>query len=252
MGAAPAAPGLPRRPSARPPAAPSAPSGPGASRVGVGAGGRVRYLGCMELIYGYDPLCGWCYGAVPAMRALCRARPDLPVCVVMSGLVTGPRAGPYAEAEGYIRQAAGRLRTVTGRAPSDAFFALIATPGVRGDSGPPCAAVDAVRRLAPEAALSFAHAVIEAHFEEGADLNDPAAYAPLLERHAPGVVLPDIHDPALAEAAWAEGRALGVSSFPTFALEVGGRREVLPSVYDPARFVALVEAKLSGALASTP
>ena len=191
----------------------------------------------MDLVYGFDPLCGWCYGLVPAMRAVREAHPRLPVRLVMSGLVTGPRAGPYAEAEGYIRQASARLREVTGRAPSPAFFELIATPGVRGDSGPPCVAIHAVQRRAPEAAVDFAHAVVEAHFERGADLNRPETYAPILDRFELDVVLPDLDDPALAAAAWAEGRALGIASFPTLILRRAERSEVLPSVYDPDALV---------------
>jgi putative protein-disulfide isomerase len=130
----------------------------------------------MRLIYGFDPLCGWCFGFVPAMRAVERSFPDLPVTLAMPGLVTGPRVGPYAEMEGYIRSASQRLRDVTGRAPSEAFFDLIRQPGVRGDSTPPIAAITQLASAAPEATLRFAHAVTEAHFETGADLNDHATY----------------------------------------------------------------------------
>ena len=194
----------------------------------------------MDLIYGFDPLCGWCYGFVPAMRAVRAARPHLPVTLLMAGLVTGPRAGPYADALPYIRGASERLREVTGRAPSAAFFELIATPGVRGDSAPPCVAIHAVQREAPDAALDFAHAVIEAHFERGADLNRPETYAPLLARHAPRVALPDLADPALAEAAWSDGRALGVASFPALILRREGAMRALPSVYDPDALLRLL------------
>lgn len=197
-----------------------------------------------SVIYGFDPLCGWCYGVVPAMRALRDARPDLPVRLVMAGLVTGPRVGPYAAAEGYIRGASERLREVTGRAASEAFFDLIRRPGVLGDSGPPCVAIAAVGEAHPGREVDFAHAVIEAHFEEGADLNDPATYPPLCARLRLSWPAPDIHDPALAEAAWAEGRAMGISSFPTLVAVGPKGRRALPSTYDPEALVALVDAAL--------
>ena len=55
------------------------------------------------------------------------------------------------------------------------------------------------------------------------------------------VTLPDIHDPALAEAAFAEGRALGIASFPTFLLQHDdGTHELLRTIYDPAVLVAEV------------
>ena len=187
-----------------------------------------------ELVYGFDPICGWCYGFAPAMRAIRAAHPELPVRLAMSGLVTGARVGPAAAMEGYVRGAAVRLQAVTGRAPSEAFFDWMRSPGAVADSGPPAVAIDAVRRTRPEAALPFAHAVIEAHYGEGMDPNDPHSYAPLLAAHAPGVTLPDIVDPALQEAAFAEGRALGIASFPTLALRrADGRIEPLATEYDP-------------------
>jgi putative protein-disulfide isomerase len=193
-----------------------------------------------ELIYGFDPLCGWCYGVVPAMRRVAQDHPDLPIRLVMAGLVTGERVGPYAGMEGYIRGASARLRAVTGRAPSEAFFRLIATPGVQGNSGPPSVAIAHAAGFAPERAVEFAHRVIEAHFEEGADLNDPAAYGPMLAAVGVEEPLPDIRDDGLARAVWAEGRRIGLRSFATLAVVKGGQARVLPSEYDPGRLSRLV------------
>jgi putative protein-disulfide isomerase len=160
----------------------------------------------------------------------------------MAGLVVGSRVGPAAEKEAYIRQAAVRLRAVTGRAPSEAFFQWLRRPEANAASGPPAVAVDAVRRQAPDKALAFAHALTEAHYAEGMDPNDPDAYAPLLAAHAPGVTLPDIHDPALAENAFAEGRRLGITTFPTLLLESdSGRLTPLPMLYAPDRLVAAIK-----------
>lgn len=192
------------------------------------------------LIYGYDPICGWCYGAAPAVRA---AAEVVPVRLAMAGLVVGERVGPAAAMEGYVRGAAARLEAVTGRAPSEAFYEWMRSPGAVAASAPPAVAVDAVRRARPDAAVAFAHAVTEAHYARGMDPNDPDAYAPLLAEHAPGVALPDIHDPALAEAAFAEGRAMGIRAFPTFLLERDdGSMVRLPSLYDGDALVAAARA----------
>lgn len=189
-------------------------------------------------VYGYDPICGWCYGAPPAVRAVAEI---MPVRLVMAGLVVGERVGPAAAMEPYVRQASARLKAVTGREPSEAFYAWMGRPDAIAASAPPAVAVDAVRRARPEAALAFAHAVTEAHYERGLDPNDRDAYAPLLAEHAPGVTLPDLHDPALAKAAFAEGRAMGIRSFPTFLLERDGALEELPTLYAPAELVAEVK-----------
>jgi putative protein-disulfide isomerase len=196
------------------------------------------------LLYGFDPLCGWCYGMAPAMRAVSAAHAGLEIRVVMAGLVTGDRVGPYALKTDYIRQASSRLHAVTGRRPSSAFFDLISRPGVTGDSTPPAAAIAQVARLAPHRAVDFAHAVIEAHFADGADLGDPATYPPLLAAAAPEVADVDIADRASAEAAFAEGRAIGIAAFPTLLIADAAGLHALPTEYRPDRLETLVAARL--------
>jgi putative protein-disulfide isomerase len=193
-----------------------------------------------HLIVGIDPLCGWCWGIIPALRALEKAEPDLPLRVVMTGLVTGARVGPYAEMESYIRAACERLRAVTGRAPSEAFFDMIRRPGVIGDSGPPCIAIARVAERAPDRALGFAHAVVEAHFGEGMDLNDPGTYRTLFDSMGLDLGVPDLTDRDAAERAWAEGRALGILRFPTLILARDGELTTLPTEYDAPRLQKLV------------
>ena len=193
-----------------------------------------------ELIYGFDPLCGWCYGIVPAMERVRTDHPGLRVRLVMAGLVTDDAVGPYARMEGYIRQAEKQLRKVTGRESSEAFFRLIARPGVVADSGPPCVAIAHVAGLAPEKAVDFAHLVIEAHHSDGADLNDPATYGPLLRKLDLPPDLPDIGDGRLADAVWSEGRRIGLRAFPTLAVLKDGRARLLPSEFDPERLSHLV------------
>lgn len=189
-------------------------------------------------IYGYDPICGWCYGAAPAVRAVAQI---MPVRVVMAGLVTGDRVGPAARMVDYVRNAAIRLEQVTGRAPSPAFYDWMVSTDAIAASAPPAVAVHAVQQARPEATLSFANAVTEAHYANGMDPNDTAAYAPLLAKHAPGVTLPDLHDPDLADAAFAAGRALGISAFPTFMLEDdNGTMHGVPSIYDPDELIAAI------------
>ncbi|MEO0637381.1 MAG: DsbA family protein, partial [Pseudomonadota bacterium] len=85
-------------------------------------------------IYGYDPICGWCYGAAPAVRAVAEI---VPVRLVMAGLVVGERVGPAARMEGYIVSASERLEAVTGRRPSEAFFEWLRKDTSVAASAPP-------------------------------------------------------------------------------------------------------------------
>lgn len=204
-----------------------------------------------RLIYGFDPLCGWCYGLVPALRQLRGCLPELAIHPVMGGLVTGARIGRYADMGDYIRDASVRMTGVTGMALSPAFFDnIIGNPYVIASSLVPCAAVLQVRTLVPDRAADFASAVQVAHFGEGSDLNDVALYDQIAQDL--GIALPfDLPGPRTPTPAlmaeFAAAHALGITRYPTLIVEKAGRFTPLPTSYDPA---AVVEA-VSGALRST-
>ncbi len=194
----------------------------------------------MELLYGMDPLCGWCFGISPALRRVMADRRDLLVTPVLAGLVTGARVGPYAEMEGYIRGASQRLLAVTGQSPAPAFFDLIRRPGVIGNSAPPSIAIAALRAAHPSRAADFALRVTEAHFRDGADLGQPATYAGVLAAMGLALPMPDLARDDLAAAAWAEGRALGLTSFPTLWMRGAGGVRPVPLRYQPESLSAEV------------
>lgn len=180
------------------------------------------------LVYGYDALCGWCYGAIPAVRHVAEAFPDLSIEVIPGGLVTGERIGPYARKVDYIRGAAVNLERVTGRRPSPAFFDLISGPQpVVASSLIPSDAVQQVKETAPEKALSFAHQVQEAHFGDGKDLNDPETYHAITD----GLDLPSLETGHWGDRAelerrlapvFARARSFGITSFPSYVLAGAG------------------------------
>ena len=196
-----------------------------------------------RIIYAYDPLCGWCYGFIPVMRAVAEAHPVTPIDVRMGGLVTGERVAPYSAARPYIVQAAARMGDVTGRPLSDAFFEEILTrDDIVSNSAQPCAAVLAVREGGDplgRQALAYAHALQEAHFEEAMDVNDPATHAHVAARV--GVEAPTVPDYQGAQdavaAEFAAARALGISSYPTVLKMADKRLSMVPLDYDPAKFL---------------
>ena len=196
-----------------------------------------------RILYAYDPLCGWCYGFIPVMRAVAEAHPETPIDVRMGGLVTGERVATYSAARSYIEQAAARMGQVTGRPLSQAFFDRILTrDDIMSNSAQPCAAVLAVREAGDplgRQTLAYAHALQEAHFEEAMDVNDPATHRKVAERV--GVEAPEVPDYEEAqeavEAEFATSRALGISSYPTVLKMADKRLSTVPLDYDPDRFL---------------
>lgn len=196
-----------------------------------------------QVVYGFDPLCGWCFGLIPAWRAVRAALPDIAVDVLPGGLITGDRVGPYSRAASYIRGAAPRMAAVTGQPVSDAFFALI-----EGRESPVSASAPpshALLQAPPATRLDVAHTLQEAHFRRGENIMDAATLARLV----PGI---DGQSAAAAtettepvKSAFARARALAITTFPsTLILKDGVEIARIDGIYDPAEFTATLSRAL--------
>ncbi|MEL7300124.1 MAG: hypothetical protein AAFM92_07045 [Pseudomonadota bacterium] len=200
-----------------------------------------------EVIYGFDPLCGWCFGLIPAWHAARAAHPDLAVEVLPGGLITGPRVGPYKDAAPYIRGAAPRMAAATGQHVSDAFLALIeAEDSPVSASAPPS---HALLQAPAEARLDFAHALQEAHFRDGQDITSApvlaavaAAQGLTIDAHAAARVSEDTEP---VRAAFQRSAALAITTFPTtLILRDGVETARIDGIYDPEEFTATLSRAL--------
>lgn len=192
-----------------------------------------------RMIYGWDALSGWCFGAIPAMRHVATLLPDLPISLLPGGLYSGAKVRPYSADIDHIRAEVPRMETVTGRTLSGAFWQLVEHGDPVTNSAAPALALLRLQAQSPDNALDFAHQLQEAHFLDGRDLNDPALYDELITRFAlPDIPLADLPDatdttPDVA-AAYREARAREIVTYPTLIVEVEGREAGrIESVYDP-------------------
>jgi len=199
----------------------------------------------VKLIYAYDPLCGWCYGLIPALRHFAAQYPEIQVEVLPGGLFVGTPPRPYASLIPHIRQAEVHLERVTGRKPSEAFHAFIAQKKVvDASSERPGHAVLQMNALSSAHALEFAHRLQEVHYEDGGDLNAPEVYdnitnqlgLPKLDTQK--IVDATLKDPMIAQA-YARCNSLQPSGYPTVFV-ASHQDEILgaiPSTYDPVAFL---------------
>ncbi|WP_375437157.1 DsbA family protein [uncultured Hymenobacter sp.] len=192
-----------------------------------------------ELLYIFDPLCGWCYGMSLVLQRVQQEFADqVAVSVLCGGMVIGERVEPIGEAWGYISGALQQVEKVTGVEFGEAFRALGEEGSYVQDSEPPSWAINAFRQLNQAQTASFAHAIQYAHFHDGANLNEPQTYVPLVI--ANGVdgaeFLRRLTLPETATATRQEFAAvakIGVQGFPTVILRVGHQGYVLTRGYQP-------------------
>jgi len=175
-----------------------------------------------RLLYGYDPLCGWCYVFRPSIDAVAEALPDLEIDLVMGGLVVGPRAQPMRRARDYLVGAMATAEARSGVRFGDAFRnGLLLEDDYTMDSVTTCRAVVSARALGDaRTAFAFAEAYSHAIYHDGRKPDAPETLRALA--HDVGLdgdaLVAHWSSPA-AERATAEAfhhaRSLGVDSYPT-------------------------------------
>jgi putative protein-disulfide isomerase len=139
----------------------------------VSARYNVRYL--------MDPLCGWCYGAAPALQKL-RNVPGVQLEIAPTGLFAG--AGSRAMDGDFAAFAWSndeRIERLTGQRFTPRYRSQVLDKhGQRFDSGPATLALTAVQRTAPEREFDALRVIQEARYVDGLDTTDQTVLAGLL------------------------------------------------------------------------
>lgn len=191
------------------------------------------------LIYGFDPLCGWCFAFRPTMSAIVAAHPDLPVQVRYGGLVVGERVQPIAASRDYLIQGLAEVRRRAGVTAGERFYAgLLAEGRYVSNSEPPCRAVYVVQQLAPERAYAFADALPEAFYGRGLPLDSGETLAELaVGLGIDGAAFLQMWQSAEAragtQAAFAQARADGLAMYPTLWYQRSNRRNLVAQGFLP-------------------
>ena len=180
------------------------------------------------LHYIYDPLCGWCYGAAPLVKA---AREILPVIPHGGGMMTGAHRQPVtAQLREYVQPHDLRIAQLSGQPFGEGYRnGLLGDTTAVFDSEPPTAAMLAAEELSGRGLDMLAQLQI-AHYVEGLRIADRGVLIQVaaslgLDGERFAVAL----DRQLGEAVQAHiqnTRAfmdqMGVQGFPSFLLETAG------------------------------
>ena len=98
-----------------------------------------------EITYLFDPLCGWCYGALPKLAVLART-PNVALKLAPTGLFSGTGARPMdADFAAYAWANDQRISALTGQVFSQTYREkVLGAHGSLFDSGPATLALTAV------------------------------------------------------------------------------------------------------------
>lgn len=130
------------------------------------------------LHYVFDPMCGWCYAAVPLVDAA-RGVPGLRVAFHGGGMMTGANRRPISpQWREYVLPHDRRIAELTGQPFGDAYFeGLLRDNEAVMDSEPPTTAVLAAESLREGGGLDMIHRLQRAHYVEGRRIADAEVLA---------------------------------------------------------------------------
>ncbi|HET7403399.1 MAG TPA: DsbA family protein [Usitatibacter sp.] len=190
----------------------------------------------MKLLYIADPMCSWCYGFGPQLRALLGELPGTPVEVLMGGLRPFNREPMSEPFRAMLREHWTHVHEASGLPLAPAALAI---DGFVYDTEPACRAVVTVRSMDPGRVMDFLAAVQAAFYRDARDVTRASVLADIaaecgLEREA---FLLALESDAMREAArddFAASQRLGVAGFPTLAAGIGEQLYLVSSGFSTA------------------
>ena len=190
----------------------------------------------MKLLYIADPMCSWCYGFGPQLRALLGELPGTPVEVVMGGLRPFNREPMSEPFRAMLREHWTHVHEASGLPLAPAALEI---DGFVYDTEPACRAVVTVRSIDPARVLDFLAAVQAAFYRDARDvtraivLSDIAAECGLARE----TFLRALESDEMREATrgdFSTSQRLGVGGFPTLAAGIGEQLYLVSSGFSTA------------------
>ncbi|WLE00605.1 DsbA family protein (plasmid) [Agrobacterium leguminum] len=137
----------------------------------------------MHVTYLFDPLCGWCYGAVPALEHIAGQKGFI-VTLSPTGLFAGEGSRPmdrnFAD---YAWQNDQRIARLTGQVFSDAYRSnVLDAAGGLFDSAPATLGIVAVGLTQPDGELSALKALQHTRYVDGIDTASRETVASVLKK----------------------------------------------------------------------
>lgn len=195
----------------------------------------------MELIYLFDPLCGWCYGFGNQLQTFKdNFEAKISFNVISGGMVTGSRVGTLSEIAPYIKDSLPRVEQLSGVKFGSAFLEDLHGPGKTIlDSTPPSKAFVILKEAFPLQQVEVAHAIQEIFYGQGLDLNRAESYAGLCQQLGYDFNqftedFEGLNYQLATKDAFSDAARYGVSGYPTVILHHGNAYYMVSSGFTTA------------------
>jgi len=182
-----------------------------------------------QIIYVFDPLCGWCYGFSPVMKqAYDTFKEKADFKVITGGMIIGDQIGPIGNIAQFLKGATARVTERTGARFSSLFLDTILTEGTQLlTSMEPSIAVQICKQEKPERLFEFMSELHKDIYIMGLQTAIPSDYGRLamnmgFDKNTFIKNMQDEEYKELALADFAEASRLNIQSYPAVLLRNKG------------------------------
>ncbi|TVQ92269.1 MAG: DsbA family protein [Bacteroidetes bacterium] len=189
-----------------------------------------------EIIYVFDPLCGWCYGFSPVISRLkSELNSSVDFLALSGGMIKdASRIGNLA---GYIKSAYKVVENATGVKFGEKFLKeVLEDDNAIFSSIPPAKAMAVIRIQKPGNCIEIATRIQKAIYYEGIDLNDINAYAEIASEFGinPDDFIRQMNSDQIERIIQDEFKmvaGMGVKSYPTVVLRKENETKIISRGY---------------------
>lgn len=193
----------------------------------------------MRITYLFDPLCGWCYGAAPALERLSQLN-GVTVQLAPTGLFADKNARPMnASFAAFAWKNDQRIASLTGQVFSDAYRSqVLGAKDAVFDSAPVTLAVVAVGQTEPQREIEALKLLQRARYVDGRNNADVGIVADTLSGAGFADAARRVRSPdadllaayrARIDAARSDMERFGVQGVPALIVEDARGRRLVPS-----------------------
>jgi len=192
-----------------------------------------------EIIYVFDPLCGWCYGFSPVIKQAYDTYKDkADFKVITGGMIIGDQISPIGKIAEFLKGATARVTERTGAEFSTLFLDTILTEGTQLlsiltegtqllSSMEPSIAVQICKAEKPERIFDFMSELHKDIYISGLKTAIPTDYARLAKKMGldEKIFINELNENTFKQLAmqdFQEAGALGVDSYPAVLISIDG------------------------------
>ncbi len=205
----------------------------------------------IEIIYGYDPLCGWCYGFSNEIKTVIDDLKHIAdFKLVNGGIFAGLRGLKMGYISEHIKKNMENVSDRSGRLFGANFLKLLNNTHYSYDSKKASIAVAIMRDVFSEGTFEFASDIQTAFFKYGKDIQADSTYIELLEDYPIDInyFLDRLNSKIEAEKVELEflnTQLLGFEGYPACAIKMNGITEILNQGYlDASQIISKILYKM--------